>query len=303
LSTPKTSPNEPPVAPKKPVSEVELLSRAEHPDPFHILGPHLTGEGDAKRLVVRAFLPKASEASVILEGHANPIPAWRISPEGLFEAALPLAPVLPISPSSYRWRVSEAGRVVHEDYDSYAFPALLSDYDLHLMGEGTHYLKYEKMGAHPTTVLGIAGVQFAVWAPNAMRASVVGDFNQWDGRAHPMRNRGPSGVWELFVPELAEGAIYKYEIRPMSADLPILKSDPYGFYSELSAGSRPSIRRRACGFLLSPPACAPGAGARRHAGKLRPRANSNRESRARLPDAEAARRREHGRSKAPARGE
>jgi 1,4-alpha-glucan branching enzyme len=233
LSTAKTSPNEPPVAPKKPVSEVELLSRAEHPDPFHILGPHITGEGDEKRLVVRTFLPKASEASVILEGHANPVPAWRISPEGLFEAALPLAPVLPISPSSYRWRVSEAGRVVHEYYDSYAFPALLSDYDLHLMGEGTHYLKYEKMGAHPSTVQGIAGVQFAVWAPNAMRVSVVGDFNQWDGRAHPMRNRGPSGVWELFVPELAEGAIYKYEIRPMSADLPVLKSDPYGFYSEL----------------------------------------------------------------------
>ena len=233
LSTAKTSPNEPPVAPKHPVSDVELLSRAEHPDPFHILGPHITGEGDAKRLVVRAFLPKASEASVILEGHANPIPASRISPEGLFEAALPLAPALPISPSSYRWRVSEGGKVVHEYYDSYAFPALLSDYDLHLMGEGTHYLKYEKMGAHPTTVLGIAGVQFAVWAPNAMRVSVVGDFNQWDGRAHPMRNRGPSGVWELFVPELAEGAIYKYEIRPMSADLPVLKSDPYGFYSEL----------------------------------------------------------------------
>ena len=232
LSTAKTSSDEP-VAPKRPLSEVELLSRAEHPDPFHLLGPHITGEGDANRLVVRAFLPKASEASVLLEGHANPIPASRVSPEGLFEAVLPIAPVLPISPSSYRWRVSEAGYAVREFYDSYAFPSLLSDFDLHLMGEGTHYLKYEKMGAHPVTISGIAGVQFAVWAPNAMRVSVVGDFNQWDGRTHPMRNRGPSGVWELFVPELAEGAIYKYEIRPMSADLPVLKSDPYGFYSEL----------------------------------------------------------------------
>ena len=160
------------------MSEVELLSRAEHPDPFHLLGPHIAGEEDAKRLVVRAFLPNASEASVLLEGHANPIPALKISPEGLFEAVLPLAPVLPISPSIYRWRIGEAGKVVHEFYDSYAFPALLTDYDLHLMGEGTHYLKYEKMGAHPATVLGIAGVQFAVWAPNAKRVSVVGDFNQ-----------------------------------------------------------------------------------------------------------------------------
>ncbi len=197
MSTTKTSSNEPPVVTKKPVSEVELLSRAEHPDPFHMLGPHIAGEGDPKRLVVRAFLPNASDVSVLLEGHGDPVPAPRVSPEGLFEAVLPLPPVLPISPSSYRWRVSEAGNAVRESYDSYAFPALLSDFDLHLMGEGTHYLKYEKMGAHPATVSGIAGVQFAVWAPNAMRVSVVGDFNRWDGRAHPMRNRGPSGVWEL----------------------------------------------------------------------------------------------------------
>ncbi|MBZ5699831.1 MAG: 1,4-alpha-glucan branching protein GlgB [Acidobacteriia bacterium] len=210
-----------------------LLSRAEHPDPFRLLGPHVAGEGDAKRLVVRAFLPRASEVSVVLEGHPNPVPALRISPEGLFEAALPFGPVLPISPASYRWRVREAGEAVLESYDPYAFPPLLTDFDLHLMGEGTHYLKYEKMGAHLATVLGVAGVQFAVWAPNAMRVSVVGDFNQWDGRTHTMRNRGPSGVWELFVPGLVEGAIYKYEIRPLVSDLPMLKSDPYGFYSEL----------------------------------------------------------------------
>ena len=236
MSTIKASKNEL-VARNKPKSElereIELLSRAEHPDPFRLLGPHVAGEGDAKRLVVRAFLPRASEVSVILEGHPNPIPALRISPEGLFEAALPFSPVLPISPSSYRWRVRVGDEAVFESYDPYAFPPLLTDFDLHLMGEGTHYQNYEKMGAHPATVLGVAGVQFAVWAPNAMRVSVVGDFNQWDGRIHTMRNRGPSGVWELFVPGLVEGAIYKYEIRPLVSDLPILKSDPYGFYSEL----------------------------------------------------------------------
>ena len=99
----------------------------------------------------------------------------------------------------------EEGQPAREVHDTYAFPPLLSDFDLYLMGEGTHYQKYEKMGAHPVVVDGVAGVQFGVWAPNAMRVSVVGDFNQWDGRTHPMRNRGPSGVWELFVPGLGGG--------------------------------------------------------------------------------------------------
>jgi 1,4-alpha-glucan branching enzyme len=213
--------------------EVALLLRAENRDPFRLLGPHISEEGDWKRLVVRGFFPQASEAFVVIEGDANPIPARGIAPEGLFEAALPFSPELPISPTRYRWRVREPGRPERDLYDTYAFPPLLSDFDLHLMGEGTHYQKYEKMGAHLAVVEGVAGTQFGVWAPNAMRVSVVGDFNQWDGRTHPMRNRGPSGVWELFVPGLHEGAIYKYEIRPPSADLPLLKADPYGFRSEM----------------------------------------------------------------------
>ena len=111
------------------------------------------------------------------------------------------------------------------------------------MGEGTHYQKYEKMGAHPAVIDGVAGVQFGVWAPNAMRVSVVGDFNQWDGRINPMRNRGPSGVWELFVPGLAEGAMYKYEIRPASGGQSLLKSDPYGFRSELRPNTGSIVAR------------------------------------------------------------
>jgi len=152
---------------------------------------------------------------------------------GYFQATLPLQPRLPISPSTYRWRVEKEGQAPREFHDPYAFPLLISDFDMHLFGEGAHFQLYEKLGAHPTVIGGIAGVQFAVWAPNAMRVSVVGDFNGWDGRAHPMRNRLPSGVWEIFVPGLEEGAIYKYEIRPSSSALPILKSDPYGFRAEL----------------------------------------------------------------------
>ena len=223
--------------------DVALLLRAENRDPFRLLGPHVVEEGDGKRLVVRGFFPRASEASVVLNGHSAAIPARRACPEGLFEAALPLHPQLPIPPNSYQWRVAEAGQQSRDLQDPYAYQPLLSDFDLYLIGEGTHYLKYEIMGAHPLVIDGISGVQFAVWAPNALRVSVVGDFNQWDGRLHPMRNRGPSGVWELFVPGLLEGAIYKYEIRPPGSDLPILKSDPYAFRSELRPNTGSIVAR------------------------------------------------------------
>jgi 1,4-alpha-glucan branching enzyme len=235
----------------EPVSELDrdlgLLLRAENRDPFRVLGPHIVQEAEEehekKHLVVRGFFPHATHASVLLKGTVESIPASRIHADGLFEAVLPLHPELPIPPSSYVWKVEAAGRPAREVYDTYAFPPLLSDFDLYLMGEGTHYQKYEKMGAHPEVVEGIAGVQFSVWAPNAMRVSVVGDFNEWDGRVSPMRNRGPSGVWELFVPELAEGAIYKYEIRPMSGGAPLLKSDPYGFRAELRPNTGSIVTR------------------------------------------------------------
>jgi 1,4-alpha-glucan branching enzyme len=248
LTVAKPSSGEPP-AEAEPVNEFErdiaLLLRAENRDPFRLLGPHLVvvGENEEKQLVVRGFFPRATQVSVILKERSEAIPARRICPEGLFEAVLPLFPHLPISPDSYLWRVMEEGLPAREVHDTYAFPPLLSDFDLYLMGEGTHYQKYEKMGAHPAVVDGVPGVQFGVWAPNAMRVSVVGDFNEWDGRISAMRNRGPSGVWELFVPGLAEGAVYKYEIRPMSGGAPLLKSDPYGFRSELRPNTGSIVAR------------------------------------------------------------
>ena len=223
--------------------DIALLLRAENRDPFRLLGPHVVEEGQEKRLVVRGFFPRATQVSTILKGHSDPIPARRICPEGLFEAVLPLFPHLPISPDSYLWRVMDEGQPVREVHDTYAFPPLLSDFDLYLIGEGTHYQKYEKMGAHPAVIDGVPGVLFGVWAPNAMRVSVVGDFNQWDGRISPMRNRGTTGVWELFVPGLAEGSVYKYEIRPISGGHPLLKSDPYGFRSELRPNTGSIVAR------------------------------------------------------------
>ena len=223
--------------------DVALLLRAENRDPFRLLGPHLVEDDEARRLVVRGFFPRAAAAFVLATGASDPIPARRVSSEGLFEATLPFVPRLPISPGSYQWSIAEPGQLPREIHDVYAFPPLLSEFDLYLIGEGTHYLKYEKMGAHPVVVDGISGVAFGVWAPNALRVSVVGDFNQWDGRTHPMRNRGSSGVWELFVPGLAEGAIYKYEIRANSGDLPFLKSDPYAFRSELRPNTGSIVAR------------------------------------------------------------
>ena len=117
-----------------------------------------------------------------------------------------------MAPGAYRLRIRFSDGNVFETYDPYAFPPVLTDYDLYLSGEGTHYQNYEKLGAHVREVAGVRGVHFAVWAPNAQRVSVVGDFNSWDGRVHPMRNRGASGIWEIFMPGLDEGEIYKFEI-------------------------------------------------------------------------------------------
>jgi 1,4-alpha-glucan branching enzyme len=148
---------------------------------------------------------------------------------GLFEATLPERD----APYRYKLKVKERGGTVTERYDPYSFPPLLRDFDLHLLAEGRHYRAYNVMGAHRMTLDEVAGVRFVVWAPNAMRVSVVGDFNGWDGRRHAMRSRGQSGLWELFVPGLAEGTVYKYEIRSRDQPAPFLKADPYAFAAEL----------------------------------------------------------------------
>ena len=211
---------------------IESLVRAENADPHDVLGPHYV-YGEFGRVVVRAFIPRASRVWVRFDGSAEAIPAERIHPAGIYSADLPTGRELPLRPDSYRWLVRENGLPDREFVDPYCFPPLISDLDLHLFAEGTHYRTFDILGANVREVDGVAGVQFGVWAPNAERVSIVGDFNQWDGRTRPMRNRGATGLWELFVPGLERGAIYKYEIRPRNAPLPILKADPYGFFAEL----------------------------------------------------------------------
>ncbi len=212
---------------------VENLVAGRSSDPFAVLGPQPVDTPAGRRWLVRFFQPDAVSGEILLAASTQPVLARRIHPSGLFEAQLPEQIQGPPRPSGYRIRyVTQDGRRIQR-CDAYAFPYLLSEFDLYLMGEGRHYDAYEKLGAHVHTVDGVVGVNFSVWAPSARRVSVVGDFNGWDGRINPMRARGSSGLWELFVPELAEGAIYKYELIGPGGELLALKADPYGFRAEL----------------------------------------------------------------------
>jgi 1,4-alpha-glucan branching enzyme len=217
-------------------AEIDRLVHAEHVDPFLVLGPHPVTVDGVTSMAVRTFQPNAETVTLIWGASSREIPATRIQNDGLFEALVPTPPggfgdVIP--PATYRLRsVEKDGRKV-EGFDPYAFPALLTDFDLYLMGEGTHYLKYEKLGAHIREVSGVQGVHFGVWAPNAQRVSVVGDFNRWDGRVNPMRNRGATGVWEIFLPALGQGHVYKFEVLSQINHHMELKSDPYGVSAEL----------------------------------------------------------------------
>jgi len=215
---------------------LDLLASAELSDPSSVLGPHPVSAPQNKGLAIRCFFPRAESVKVILTqpGAANPqeFPAAKIHPAGIFEAVLPAQAASRAIPGGYKFAVVIPEGLTSEVHDAYNFPPLLTDFDLHLIGEGTHYEKYTKLGAHPREAAGVQGVNFAVWAPNALRVSAVGDFNQWDGRVNAMRPRGQSGVWEIFLPDVKAGSIYKYEVRPRGAEAPVLKADPYAVYAE-----------------------------------------------------------------------
>jgi 1,4-alpha-glucan branching enzyme len=212
---------------------IDALVIGRNSDPFALLGPHKIETPSGPRWVIRAFHPGATSATIRFTDSQTTIAANKLRPEGFFEATLPETQQDHPAPNSYRLQYAFPSGVTYEPYDTYAFPFVLSEFDLYLMGEGRHYDTYDKLGAHIVTLTGVRGVNFAVWAPSAQRVSVAGDFNRWDGRVHPMRARGSSGVWELFVPELGEGAIYKYEIIGPNGNMVPLKADPYAFRAEM----------------------------------------------------------------------
>ena len=211
-------------------SEIEQIVKGEHSDAFHILGPHLGHHESQPGVWVRAFLPKAREAFVVLlEEQGQDHPMEKLHPDGFWAAFFPTRQEI----FPYRLKITMADGTTQLLEDPYRFPPLLTDFDLHLIGEGNHRHFYEKLGAHLCDLDGIRGVHFAVWAPNAIGVSVMGDFNRWDGCRHPMRRRGLSGIWELFVPGVGEGETYKYEVKSHSEPHILQKADPVGFYTEV----------------------------------------------------------------------
>jgi len=205
----------------------QLLQAGMHEDPFGCLGPH-AGRGG---WYVRSFQPQAGAVELIA-ADGRPIAAMRrIGETGLFAAAVDA------DPGRYRLRLVAHDGSVSEAEDAYRFSSGLGELDLHLIGEGTHHLLYRKLGAHVMRHEGVDGVVFAVWAPNARRVSVIGDFNGWDGRRHVMRRHPAVGVWDIFIPELAPGALYKYELIGADGSLLPYKSDPYAFRCEPPPGN------------------------------------------------------------------
>ena len=187
-------------------AEAYAILEGRHSDPFQYLGPHTEGG----RTVVRAFLPEADKVDAIAP-HGEAAALTRVHDDGLF------AGFLPNGSTAYQLRARFGETVVDLD-DPYRFPPVLTDYDLYLLGEGTHQRLYEKLGAHPMVLEGVPGVAFVVLAPNAQRVSVVGDFNFWNPKRHPMRVRG-LGYWELFIPHALAGDRYKFDIFSRQGEL------------------------------------------------------------------------------------
>jgi len=214
-------------------ADVERLLRGEHSDPHSILGVHPARVSDEAGVIVRAMMPHvASVECVIEDGRVVPLERQADGLSDLFAGFIPGATL----PLQYQLRFTFVDGSTWQRRDPYRFLPTLGDVDLHLFNEGTHRQLWKKLGAHVRTIAGVRGVSFAVWAPNARRVSVVGEFCNWDGRVFPMRLLGSSGVWELFIPGLQEGALYKFELLTREGAIR-LKTDPFAAKMEQPPGN------------------------------------------------------------------
>lgn len=205
--------------------ELDKVIHATHHDPFVVLGLHVL-EHDPSCAVVRAFLPLADSVRLVSDGVKQDM--YKMRDEGLFELVIANYK----EGYTYHFEALCPNNTIRSFEDPYRFLPQLSEYDCHLYAKGNHYEIYNKLGAHPTTIDGVSGTIFRVWAPSAKRVSIISDFNYWDSRVHQMRVIGDSGIWELFLPGISKGEIYKYEILSENNSL-LEKADPYQFFGEL----------------------------------------------------------------------
>ena len=212
-------------------ADIDRIVHADHHDPFAVLGMHAEVQGKTKTIVVRTFQPHARSVSVIDTASGEVVAELeRIRAEGFF-----LGPIKGRQ-ERFRYRLRILPHNGDEEYeieDPYRFGPILGQLDMHLLAEGRHLRAFDKIGSHSATIDNVVGATFAVWAPNARKVSVVGDFNGWDGRVHPMRNRNECGMWEIFIPGAMPGNTYKYEIRAGFGELLAQKADPVALEAEV----------------------------------------------------------------------
>jgi len=206
---------------------LNALAGGRHSNPFSLYGL----KKEAGQRIVRTFQPQAETVALLLDGVSDPLPMRRVHPDGLFEVEMPPRK------RNYRLHITNASGISWELDDAYRFPSLLGDLDLYLIGQGAHRDIFRKLGAHPASSLGVSGTFFAIWAPNASRVSVIGEFNNWDGRCHVMRLHPGNGLWEMFIPGVGHGAYYKFELLDKQGELLPFKSDPMGQYHEAPPGN------------------------------------------------------------------
>ncbi len=205
--------------------EMEAVINGDHGNVFAVLGIH-KNKG-SKEVFIRTYQPNTRSIELLKKDGTSLGQMTKLDDRGFYQINLGAIENFP-----YKFRIENDNGTVYEHEDSYRFSSILGDIDVYLLAEGNHLDMYKKLGAHVTEMDGVKGVSFAVWAPNAKRVSVVGNFNNWDGRVNAMRKHPTCGVWDIFIPGIDEGEIYKYEIKTQE-DYILLKSDPLAFWSEV----------------------------------------------------------------------
>ncbi len=220
--------------------QLDKLLRAEHYDPFQVLGVHFS-EDNPDMATIRCFQPSAESVDLLIDKQLFPM--QKIRDEGIFECSFNRQKVSDkqLDPYSYQYKITFYDGVIQTINDPYRFPPVLGEVDQFLFNFGTNYELYKHMGAQPGMYSQITGTIFRVWAPSATRVSVLGNFNNWDGRVHAMRSLGASGIWEIFMPGIGENELYKFEIRTQQGEI-LEKSDPFQFWGEIRPKTASTVR-------------------------------------------------------------